>query len=278
MENDTVLLDSESMPPPAFLMHPSSDAEMARERESLYDEAMSLSLRMSVTHFTSQIAEDELKNFIRFLSSEEHTPAQKLHLKLDRIKRTLGSISAAVEAHASPRLRSSTPPGNRQPGPSSIYVNHQQLSTPAVFQQHAAGRRTSSSPEFIPGHQTEPHSEAVAGHNARKRRGSPQDTDGSDGQTARKRRRESAGDEHSSREAHNFFERWRLQRMVQEGHGPANSNRNGGWQWDDLVESFRTEFGTSKGCAEDPKWYSSNKGIKSIGQCWREARDIRRAC
>ncbi len=86
---------------------------MARERESLYDEAVSLSLRMSVTHFTSQIAEDELKNFIRFLSTEEHTPAQKLHTMLDRIKRTLGSISAAVEAHAGPRLKSSTPPGNR---------------------------------------------------------------------------------------------------------------------------------------------------------------------
>jgi hypothetical protein len=97
---------------------------MARERELLYDKALSLSLRMTVTHFTSQIAEDELKNFIRFLSSEEHTPAQKLHEKLDRIKRTLGSISAAVDAHEHrQRLGSSNPPGNQLPDPSSIYLN-----------------------------------------------------------------------------------------------------------------------------------------------------------
>ena len=173
---ETVLLDSDSMPPQSFLLHPSSDAEMARERESLFDTALSLAGRMTATLFICPILEDQLKDAIRFLTSEEHTPAQKLHEKLGRIKRILATITAAVEAHADTRLRYSTPPGlgNMQPGPSSIYVNHQQLSTPAVFQQHAAGRRTSSSPEFIRGHQTEPHSEAVAGHNARKRRGSPQ--------------------------------------------------------------------------------------------------------
>lgn len=167
IEIETVLLDSDSMPPQSFLLNPSSDAEMARDRESLFDTALSLAARMTATRFTSPILEDELKDAIRFLKSDEHTPAHKLHEKLGRIKRILATITAAVEAHADTRLRYSTPPGNMQPGPSSIYVNHQQLSTPAVFQQHAAGRRTSSSPEFIPGHQTEPHSEAVSGHTAR---------------------------------------------------------------------------------------------------------------
>jgi hypothetical protein len=191
------------MPPQIFLLHPSSDDEMARERESLFDTALSLAGRMTVTLFTSLILEDELKDSICFLKSDEHQPAQKLHEKLGRINRILVTITAAVDAHEGQRLRFSTPPGNQQPGPSSIYLNHQQLSTPAVFQLHADGHRTSSFPEFIPGHQTEQHSEAVSGHTASKLRGSPQDTDGSrEGQTARKRRRESAvagaGDEHNS--------------------------------------------------------------------------------
>ncbi len=89
MENiiDTDLLDSESMPPPSFLMHPPSDAEMARERESLFDTALSLAGRMTATLFTSPILEDELKDAIRFLKSDEQQPAQKLHEKLGRAKR-----------------------------------------------------------------------------------------------------------------------------------------------------------------------------------------------
>ncbi len=81
MENiepeQVLLLDSESKPPQTFLLHPSSDDEMARERESLFDTALSLAGRMTVTLFTSQILEDELKNAIRFLKSDEHPPAQK---------------------------------------------------------------------------------------------------------------------------------------------------------------------------------------------------------
>jgi hypothetical protein len=78
MENiepeQVLLLDSESMPPQAFLLHPSSDDEMAWERESLFDTALSLAVRMTVTLFTSQILEDELKDAIRFLKSDEHPP------------------------------------------------------------------------------------------------------------------------------------------------------------------------------------------------------------
>ncbi len=86
-----VLLDSDvsvpifSMPPPTYLLHPSSDDEMARERELLYDNALGLAGRMTVTHFTSQILKDELKDAIRFLKSDEHTPVQKLHEKLGRV-------------------------------------------------------------------------------------------------------------------------------------------------------------------------------------------------
>jgi hypothetical protein len=98
------------MPPQSYLLHPSSDDEMARERELLYDNALSLAGRMTVTHFTSQILEDELKDAIRFLKSNQYTPAQKLHEMLGRIKRTLGTISAAVDAHEGQRLGSSNPP------------------------------------------------------------------------------------------------------------------------------------------------------------------------
>ena len=105
LQHEDVLLDSDisvpifPMPPPSYLLHPSSDDEMARERELLYDNALSLSLRMTLTHFTSQIAEDELKDAIRFLKSDEQQPAQKLLEKLGRIQRILATITAAVEAH-----------------------------------------------------------------------------------------------------------------------------------------------------------------------------------
>jgi hypothetical protein len=100
-----VHLDSEdsihSMPPQTFLFHPPPDDKMARERGSLVDTAISLAGRMSVTLFTSscQIREDELKDAIRFLKSDEHPPAQKLHERLGQIRRTLGTITAAVDAH-----------------------------------------------------------------------------------------------------------------------------------------------------------------------------------
>ncbi len=75
-----LLLDSESMPPQAFLLHPSSVNEMARERESLFVTALSLAGRMTATLFTSPNLEDELKDAIRFLKSDEQPPAQKIHV------------------------------------------------------------------------------------------------------------------------------------------------------------------------------------------------------
>ncbi len=120
---------------------------------------------MTVNLFTSKILEAQLEDPIRFLGSDEHPPAQKLHEKLGRITRMLGTITAAVDAQCDQRLRISTPPGNQQPGPSSIYSNHQQLSTPDVFQQHADGHSTSCSPEFIPEDQTE----QLSGRTTRKR-------------------------------------------------------------------------------------------------------------
>ncbi len=129
LAQEHVLLDSEvsdsiiSMPPPTFLLHPPSDDEMARERESLFDTALSLAGRMTVTLFTSKILKSQHEDAIRFLGSDEHPPAQKLHEKLGRINRILATITAAVDAHEGQRLRFSTPPGNRQPGPSSVYLN-----------------------------------------------------------------------------------------------------------------------------------------------------------
>ncbi len=86
MENiepeQVLLLDSESMPPQTFLLHPSPNDEMARKRESLFDTALNLAGRMTVNLLASPILEDELKDAIRFLKSDEHQLAQKLHEKL----------------------------------------------------------------------------------------------------------------------------------------------------------------------------------------------------
>jgi hypothetical protein len=189
---------------------------MARERESLFDTALSLAGRMTVTLFTSKILKAQLEDAIRFLGSDEHPPAQKLHEKLGRINRILATIStAAVDAHEGQRLRFSTPPGNQQPGPSSVYLN-----------QHADGHRAPRSPESIPGHQAEPLS-AVSGRR-RLGRDSPPDSYGSREEqrtTARKRRRESAvarqGDAHNSArvvEEHDFFTRYVIQRIPNNKH------------------------------------------------------------
>ncbi len=35
---------------------------------------------------------------------------------------------------------------------------------------------------------------------------------------------------------HNVFVRYTMQRMVRVGHGPRESNRGGGWQWERIVE------------------------------------------
>ncbi len=150
---------------------------------------------MTISCFTStsRIPETELQDAIRFFASEENPPAQKLFEKLSLINRLLATITDAVDvycAQCAERLRISTPPGNQQTGPSSIYLNHLQLTTPAVFQQHADddGHSTSSYPEFIHEHHTAP----LSGCTARKR---PLESEGSwegllSGQTARKRPRD----------------------------------------------------------------------------------------
>jgi hypothetical protein len=94
---------------------------------------------MPVNLFPSKILEAQLEDALRFLGSDEHQPAQKLQEKLGRITRMLGTITAAVDAQCDQRLRISTPPGNPQPGPSSTYSNHQQLSTPDVFSSTLMG-------------------------------------------------------------------------------------------------------------------------------------------
>jgi hypothetical protein len=133
---------------------------MARERESLFDTALCLAAQITAVSYTSKILEAQLEDAVRFLGSDELPPALKLHEKLGRISRILGTITAAVDAHQGQR---SNPPGNQQPDPSSIYLN-----------EHADGHRTSRSPEVIPGHQAQPLS-AVSG---RRRQDSPQDSDG----------------------------------------------------------------------------------------------------
>jgi hypothetical protein len=105
-----LLLDSEPMPPQAFLLHPSSVNEMERERESLFVTALSLAGRMTATLFSSPILEDDLKDAIRFLKSDEQPPAQKLHEKLGLLNRILATITAAVDAHEGQRLRYFTLP------------------------------------------------------------------------------------------------------------------------------------------------------------------------
>ena len=119
-----VLLDSESMPPETFLLHTRSGDVMARQRESLYDTALSLAGKMTANLFTSKILEAQLEDAIRFLGSDERPPAQKLHEKLGRINRMLGTITVAADAHCDQRLRISTPPGNQQPGQSSKYLKY----------------------------------------------------------------------------------------------------------------------------------------------------------
>jgi hypothetical protein len=205
-------------------------ARQRRQRESLYETATTLAGRMTISCFTSKsdskILETQLEEAIRFFASEENPPAQKLYEKLSRINKLLATITDAVDVHCAQcaeRFRISTPHGNPRTGPSSIYLNHPQLSTPAVFQQHADdGHSTSSSPEFIHEHHTEP----LSGRTARKQ---PLESESSregrrSGPTARKRSR----DAEVGSADHLFFLRYTTQRMVRKGGGPSGGNRHGG--------------------------------------------------
>ena len=49
-----VLLDSDSMSPESYLLHPSAEDVMARQRESFYDTALCLAEEMTINRFTSK--------------------------------------------------------------------------------------------------------------------------------------------------------------------------------------------------------------------------------
>jgi hypothetical protein len=84
-------MDSESMPPETFLLHPPSGDITARQCKLLYDTALSLTGRMTVELLTSKILEAQL-DAIHFLGSDKHPPGQKLHEKLGLITRMQGTV------------------------------------------------------------------------------------------------------------------------------------------------------------------------------------------
>jgi hypothetical protein len=100
------------------LLNAPSGAELAWQRQVLYDDAIALAARIAAVSYSCRILENQLEEAVRFLGSDERPPATQLHEKLTRFGRLVTLVKAAVLVHEEAQHRHSplnTPPQNPPP-------------------------------------------------------------------------------------------------------------------------------------------------------------------